>query len=279
MEHSQQTKNLPIGVFDSGVGGLTVLHALQKLLPQENFIYLGDTARLPYGTKGDTTIARYTTQVAEHLFDMGIKLLVIACNTASTYGFPLLKISHPHFPIVDVIQPGAEKAVELTKTGHILILATEATVRGKSYHSAIQQLNPSTQVSAKACGLFVALVEEGFSSGFVPEEVARFYLKPYLTEPQFSLIDSIVLACTHFPLLRDTIAKIIPDHVHIIDSAVTTAVAVKNELLKQNLINENVLQGQTSFIVTDAPERFCRVAERILGQKVSEYNVELVDLK
>lgn len=279
MSYELDQQDLAIGVFDSGVGGLTVLNALQQHLPNERFIYLGDTARLPYGTKGNSTIARYTLQIAEHLFSYGIKMLVIACNTASTYGLEPLKALHPHFPIMGVIEPGAKKACELSSSGHILVLATEATVRGKSYHQAILKQRPSAQVYSEACSLFIALVEEGLSTGEIAEATAKHYLKQYLQNDTFS-IDCLLLGCTHFPVLKKLLAELLGDGVAIVDSAETTAFAVQRQLQENGLLrlSRNGSENLATFLVTDAPERFALVASRILGYPIRPEQVELVDL-
>jgi glutamate racemase len=272
------SRTLPIGVFDSGIGGLTVLAALQKELPNEKFIYLGDTARLPYGTKSGETIQKYTHQVTELLFQKGIKLLVIACNTATAYGLESIQKSHSPLPVIGVIEPGAQSACSISTAKHIAVLATEATIRGGSYQKAIARINPEMIVSTQACGLFIALVEEGFSSGIVAEEAAKFYLSQLFTQHTENLKpDCLLLGCTHFPILEPVFRALLPD-IHIVDSAKTTALAVKGYLRQHDLANTDFLGSQTRFMVTDAPEKFARTGALILKQNMSLSDVELVDI-
>jgi glutamate racemase len=276
--------NLPIGVFDSGVGGLTVLRALQQHLPNESFIYLGDTARLPYGTKSSDTIARYTRQASQVLVDRGIKLLVVACNTATALGLPYLREGFPDLKIVGVIEPGAQAACEVSHNGHIAVIATEATVNAKSYQNAIQELRPDSYIVAQGCSLLVALAEEGWNDGPIAEAIVRRYLEPLLKSGENGYRpDCLVLACTHFPALLTAIRQVVDSvnpKIEIVDSAQTTAQTVVATLKELDLgIHLEVgKSASTHFLVTDAPERFARVAKQFLGMELSINQVELVDV-
>ncbi|MGH8177395.1 MAG: glutamate racemase, partial [Steroidobacter sp.] len=198
--------SLPIGVFDSGVGGLTVLRALRETLPQERFVYLGDTARLPYGAKSRESVLRYSVQAAEFLVNLGVKYLVIACNTASSAAVEVLRERLAPTPVIGVLEPGAEAGCAASRTGHIAVLATEGTVQGGAYQRAIARLRPDAIVLARACSVFVALAEEGWTEGAIAEAVAHRYLDDLLQEnPR---IDTVLLGCTHFPLLIDALSAV-----------------------------------------------------------------------
>src|SRR6185436_14060874 len=212
----------PVGVFDSGVGGLTVLRALVANLPHEDFLYLGDTARLPYGTKSPATVARYSVRAAEGLAQRGIKALVVACNTASATALPALRERFPDLPVIGVIEPGARAACESSTSGRIAVLATEGTVQGGAYERAIQALRPDAQVTQVACQVFVALAEEGWSEGAAVDAVVQRYLAHLDAR-----VDTVVLGCTHFPLLADAIARQLGPTRRIVDSAATTARAAQ----------------------------------------------------
>ena len=275
----QNAKNRPIGVFDSGVGGLTVLSALQKHLPQESFIYLGDTARLPYGTKSPETVTRYAEQASLFLLQHGIKLLVCACNTASSLALPALQELLPDIPIIGVIEPGARAACAETQNNRIAVIATEATISGKGYHRAIQNLLPSAHIAAQSCSLFVALAEEGWVDGPIVEATAKRYLTPLFQVDHQEPPDTLLLGCTHFPVLSDAIQHVIPHGVKIIDSAHTTAETVVGLLQTHQLVTEQVTNTpKTQFLVTDSPERFTRIATQFLSNGVELSDVTLVDL-
>ncbi len=269
-------RSSPIGVFDSGVGGLTVLKALAAELPHERFVYLGDTARLPYGTKSPETVARYALQAAEALLDYGVKCLVIACNTASSVGLPAIRERIEGIPVVGVIEPGAEAACAASRSGHIAVIATEATVRGGAYQEAILHLRGNARVVAKPTQLFVALAEEGLHEGAIVDSVARHYLAP-LFDAGLSRPDTLVLGCTHFPMLVDAIRAAVGPRVHIVDSAETTAKAVRRLLERQSLTRETGA-GSVRFLATDSVERFARIGGRFLSRPIHPEEVELVDL-
>ena len=290
--------NAPIGVFDSGVGGLTVLKALIAALPREHFVYLGDTARLPYGTKSPETVARYSLQAVEALARYGVKCLVIACNTASSVGLPAIRASIRDRPVIGVIEPGAQAACEASASGHIAVIATEGTVRGAAYQRAILQLRPLARVTAVPAPLFVALAEEGLNEGSIANDVATHYLAPLFSEVSDSagsrgkvasnaenvLPDTLVLGCTHFPMLLRAIRAAVGTGVQIVDSAATTAASVEHQLRDSGLLREDsssppgVSAGRVRFLATDGAERFARIGGRFLERNITPDEVELVDL-
>jgi glutamate racemase len=273
-----------IGVFDSGVGGLTVLRALRDELPHEQFIYLGDTARLPYGTKSAESVVRYALQAAAALIERRVKALIIACNTASAVALPALRARHAQLAVIGVVEPGADAAVAATRSGCIAVIGTEATVRGGAYQRAITQRRPDARVRALACQLFVALAEEGWTSGAVAEATAQRYLAPLLL-PDAALpgpVDTLVLGCTHFPVLRAVIREALGEHVTIVDSAVTTARAAHALLTERSLLRAPAAGAAArpaiSFLATDSSARFAAIGARFLGCDISAHEVELVDL-
>ena len=262
----------PVGVFDSGVGGLTVLRALLEELPHEDFIYLGDTARLPYGTKSAETVARYSVRAAESLVARGIKALVVACNTASATALPSLRERFPQLPVIGVIEPGARASVEASASGRIAVLATEGTVRGGAYQRAIEALRPDAVVTQIACQIFVALAEEGWSEGGAVDAVTERYLAHVDAR-----VDTVVLGCTHFPLLAPAIARQLGPGRRIVDSAETTARAAQRTLATRQLLR-TARGGQVRLLATDSAERFARVGARFLGGSIATRSVETVDL-
>jgi glutamate racemase len=266
--------NAPIGVFDSGVGGLTVLRALREAMRAENFIYLGDTARLPYGTKSAATVVRYSLQCAAALIQRRIRCLVVACNTASASALEILRAKHPELPVIGVIEPGAEAAVAASESQHIAVIATEGTVGGGAYQTAIHRLNPHARVTSAACSLFVSMAEEGWTDGPIAEAVARRYLDPIFQKRDAP--DTLVLGCTHFPALAAAIRAVLPPHVRIIDSAATTAAAVR---LRLHAVPEEAgTAGAVSWLATDGAARFARVGSTFLGETVRAEAVEIIDL-
>jgi glutamate racemase len=264
---------LPVGVFDSGVGGLTVLRALMAALPQEDFLYLGDTARLPYGTKSRQTVARYSVRAAEALVERGIKTLVVACNTASASALPVLRERFPSLPVVGVIEPGARAACETSASGRIAVLATEGTVKGGAYVDAILAIRPDAHVTQVAAQVFVALAEEGWSEGAAVDAVTERYLAHLDAR-----IDTVVLGCTHFPLLSTAITRQVGRTRRVVDSAATTARAVAEELAQRGLRSAGSRPGTVRLLATDSPERFARVGQRFLGTSIAEKQVETIDL-
>lgn len=269
----------PIGVFDSGVGGLTVLRALRTRLPYESFLYLGDTARLPYGTKSSNTVTRYARQAAQVLVDRGIKLLVIACNTASAVAVDDLAQRLAPLPVVGVVEPGAAAACEASTHGRIAVIGTESTIRGGAYERAIARRRPTAAVVGRACPLFVALAEEGWCDGPIPEAVAERYLGDLRPNPHDRfVIDCLVLGCTHFPVLRPAVAMVMGPAVTLVDSAETTARAVESALETSGLAAPAGALGGVTLMATDGPERFARVGTRFLGLELRAAEVSLVDL-
>ena len=251
------------------------MRALKARLPNECFVYLGDTARLPYGTKSADTVTRYAVQASAALMRHHIKLLVVACNTASAAAVPTLSETLGPLPVVGVIEPGAQAAVAAAPDGPIAVIATEGTVRGGAYVRAIQDIAPHMPVVQQACPLFVALAAEGFRDGQIAELAAQRYLDPLLaTMPRPR---ALVLGCTHFPVLKDTIARIAGSDVALVDSAETTAAMVENILRQQGLLNDGPLM-QSHFLATDAPGRFAHLGEIFLGEPIDPGAVTLVDL-
>lgn len=272
---------LPIGVFDSGVGGLTVLRALRELLPGEDFRYLGDTARLPYGTKSRESVVRYALQSSRHLVAQGVKLLVVACNTATAAALPELAEAYPGIPVVGVVRPGARVGCALNTNGRIAVMATESTVQGGAYQAAIRELCPSMRIEAAACSLFVALAEEGWTDGPLVEGIVKRYLDPLFARFGDEPPTSLVLGCTHFPLLAGAISKVAGEGVAVIDSAVTTAQEVRELLVRHGLSHpepDRPDAGKTHFFATDGRERFARVGSIFLGRAIDPAQVTIVDL-
>lgn len=277
-EWSTVTADLPIGVFDSGVGGLTVLRALRRRLPAESMIYLGDTARLPYGTKSVESVVKYATQATDHLVGRGVKMLVVACNTASAVSLDPLRERFAPLPVVGVVEPGAAAAVTASRSHHHLVLATESTVKRHAYARAIHALSPDARVDEKACSLFVALAEEGWTDGSIPESVARQYLDPVVAAAGPDAPDTVVLGCTHFPLLEGAIRTALGPGPTIVDSATTTAEAVAGELERSHMLATRTGRGTLTLLATDGPDRFAAVGARFLGEPIDAQDVELVDL-
>jgi glutamate racemase len=268
----------PIGVFDSGVGGLTVLQALVGELPRERFVYLGDTARLPYGTKSPATVVRYALQAAQRLAQFGVKCLVIACNTASAVALAAVRERIRDVPVIGVIEPGAEAACLASRSGHIAVIATEGTVRGGAYQEAIVRRRSDARVHAVPAQLFVALAEEGLCRGPIAESVARHYLQPlFAARAGASRPDTLVLGCTHFPMLAEAIRSVAGPEVSIVDSAATTARSVRRTLEAQNL-SVPCGEGSLRLLATDAAERFARIGGHFLERPILPHEVELVDL-
>lgn len=257
-------RHLPIGIFDSGLGGLTVFKAIQKELPGERIVYFGDTARIPYGTKSPDTIIRYACQIIRFFRkNEKVKCVVVACNTSSAWALEAVRREFP-LPILGVIEPGAFTAVEVTRNGRIGVIGTEGTVASGAYERAILRLMPRAKVFSRACPLFVPLVEEGKLTGPLPEMVAREYLRPLLR----SRIDTLVLGCTHYPLLKKTLAKVAGKKVRIVDSAEETA-----RSLRRNLETHGVElngRGGSRFFVSDLSRKFKEQAQRFLGRHIAK---------
>ena len=267
----------PIGIFDSGMGGLTVLRAIHGRLPHERLLYLGDTARLPYGTKSRDTVARYCLQAAEKLVERGIKMLVVACNTATSAALPALREAFAPLPVIGVVEPGAAAAVRASRTGHIAVIATEGTIHGGAYQRAIGALRPDARIIGQPCTLFVALAEEGWMDGPLVEGIAARYLNHIFHGDAPDTPDTLLLGCTHFPPLQTALQHVVGPDVTLVDSAATTAQAVEQELRRHALLCDTG-SPQPHFLTTDDAIRFARVGSLFLGANIPENSVERVDL-
>ncbi len=257
--------NAPLGVFDSGIGGLTVVREITRALPRENIVYLGDTARVPYGIRSPETVRRYAREGAEFLVSRGIKLLVVACNTMSAVGFGRAA-REPAVPVIGVIEPGAGAAVRATKKKKVGVIGTEATIKSGAYTEAIRKLDSSVEVFPLPCPLFVPLVEEGWLEGEAPALVAGKYLDGL----KGTGVDALVLGCTHYPLLKPVISKVLGSGIMLIDSAAETARQVREELLRSGRGREGDAPPSREFYVTDDPGKFSEVGGRFLGEGIGE---------
>lgn len=259
-----------IGVFDSGIGGLTVLRSIVNRLPNENTVYLGDTARVPYGTKSPQVVTRYALRVADNLSQFPLKAFVVACNTASAVALPALR-QHLKVPVIGVVGPGAETAVAQSQAKRIAVLATEGTILSRAYEKAIRALVPTAHILGTPCPLFVPLAEEGLCEGEIVDLVCQHYLTQLVGE-----IDCAILGCTHYPLLKKAIARLLGSDVIIVDSAEATAVALHQLLQSQSLLNNSQQPAQHRFFFTDAPQRTAALCERFFQNPIA--NIEVVDL-
>ena len=268
----------PIGVFDSGMGGLTVLRALAARLPDEHFVYLGDTARLPYGTKSPDTVRAYALQATHLLLGEDVKMVVIACNTASSVALEALQEALAPVPVIGVIEPGARAGVAATRNKRIAVLATESTVKGGAYARAIHHLMAEAHVEQLACQVFVALAEEGWADTRATTAAVEDYLEPLFARADAP--DTLVLGCTHFPVLAAAIQRHVGDAITLVDSAETTATAVAETLATSTLQAGNSgAPRSVRFFATDSPERFARIGAIFFGQDIDDGAVTLVDLK
>lgn len=254
--------NSPIGVFDSGVGGLTVAKEIMHQIPNEKIIYFGDTARVPYGNKSKDTVTRFSEQIVRFLKQQEVKAIVVACNTASAYALPTLEET-AGIPIIGVVKPGVKAAVSATKNGRIGVIATEGTINSHIYRTYIKEITSEAEIFGKACPLFVPLVEEGLLEDPVTLEIARRYLQELIDID----IDTLVLGCTHYPLIRKTIGKVMGEQVTLVNPAYETACELKKLLEKENLLNPNepsLGQEQHRFFVSDGAEKFKVFANSII---------------
>jgi glutamate racemase len=252
----------PVGIFDSGIGGLTVLREVLKRLPNENIIYLGDTARVPYGTKSSQTVIKYSQSNSKFLISRGIKLLVVACNTASAVALPSLRWDY-EIPVIGVIEPGARKAVRITKTGNVGVIGTQSTIKSNAYRKAMENIAPEIKAFSKACPLLVPLAEEGWTEGEIVELTAKKYLEPL----KGFCIDVLILGCTHYPLLKSTIQKVIGDEVTLVDSAEETALEIGRILRENGISNEDSPYSNREFYLTDVSETFIAIAGRFFRRR------------
>ena len=257
----------PIGVFDSGLGGLTVAHAIMRQLPSESLIYFGDTARVPYGPKSPDTVRRYSREISAFLIEQGVKAIVVACNTATAHALPALR-DELDVPVIGVVEPGARAAVRATRTGHIGVIGTAGTVRSQAYVRAIHAENPDVRVTALACPLFVPLVEEGWTNHPATHLVAEEYLAPFVKDA----IDTLVLGCTHYPLLKPLIGEIVGRSVRLIDSAEETAADARRMLAANDLAAADG-EGEYRFIASDDPQQFLTLGRRFLGSAIERVEV------
>lgn len=266
----------PIGIFDSGIGGLSVLNSLKKSLPHESYVYLGDTARLPYGTKSKNTVVQYALQAAKSLLQYDIKLLVIACNTATALALPELQ-TLLSIPVIGVVEPSVQLALKITQNKQVALIATEATVASRAYERVLHHYLPQAKLTAKGCALLVALAEEGLLKHTITESVVRYYLDPF-----FSLDhqpDCLILGCTHFVFLREVIEKVVDGRMQVIDSADTTAAAVKHYLSAQQLsVVDTTETPQTLYLVTDHSERFMRLANLFSEEGIPPSAIQHIDI-
>lgn len=263
-------KDAAIGIFDSGIGGLTVLQQVARLLPHERLVYLGDTARTPYGTKSPDVVRRYACENSDFLMSRDLKMLVVACNTVSAVALEMLRDRY-EIPVVGVIEPGVQTALKCSKKRRIGVIGTEATIASRAYAQALHALDPEVEVLTRACPLFVPLVEEGWIENNVAREAALVYLGSL----KHSGIDTLILGCTHYPLLKKCLADILGPAVRLIDSAEETAKVVRVTLAEKRLLQRKG-DGGASFFVTDVPDRFIKVGARFLGEQIeSAVRVEL----
>jgi len=267
----EATQSSPIGVFDSGIGGLTVAAALRRLLPSERIFYLGDTARVPYGGKSRRTVERYSVEISGLLLAEGAKIIVVACNTASALAVPRLQELF-RAPVQGVILPGAKSAVEKTRSGKIGVIGTRATIRSGAYEQAIRQLRPDAEVFSEPCPLLVPLIEEGLLEDEITDAVLKRYLDPLLARG----IDTLVLGCTHYPLLSPAIARVAGPAVNLVDSAENCALAVRELLETRGLAAGPVFNGSLRVALTDASEGFLRVAEEALELEIGDVELRAV---
>lgn len=261
-----KSKSKAIGVFDSGLGGLTVVKEIIRQLPGENIVYFGDTARVPYGTKSKESIVRFSVENSRILLQKNVKCIVVACNSSSSYALPKLKKLFS-VPVIGVIEPGVKKALDMTQSGIVGLIATQATVKSNKYSIAIKKHNKNVKVFAQACPLLVPIVEEGW----LIRKVTRDIIKEYLSSLMKKKIDTLILGCTHYPLLKPEIQKVVGDKIILVDSAKEVASNLK-EMFEKSLIEPNgsKKKGSVDFFVSDRPQEFEKIAERFLGKKIKK---------
>ncbi|QRN41858.1 MAG: glutamate racemase [Neisseriaceae bacterium] len=269
---SSLSKN-PIGVFDSGIGGLTVIKALMERMPHESIIYFGDTARVPYGMKSKKTIQLFTQQIIDFLLQKDVKALVVACNTISAVALNTVKEIACDIPVIDVISAGANAALKVTSNNQIGVIATSTTVNSNAYARAIANYNPNTRVISKACSLLVPLVEEGWLNNDITRLTIREYLRPILAEN----VDTLILGCTHYPLLKPIIQLEVGPQITLIDSATTVAKTIASELERKNLLNHNNTLPNYQFYVSDIPLKFQTIGEQFLGRTLEHIERHILD--
>jgi glutamate racemase len=264
-------KDLSLGMFDSGIGGLTVLKEVRRLLPCENIIYLGDTARVPYGNRSPETVVRYSLENALFLLEKGIKMLIVACNTSSAVALAVLK-KRVSIPVVGVIEPPAKEAVKRTQKKKIGVIGTRTTIASRAYEKAIRKLDPSVEVISKACPLFVPVVEEGLEE----DEVARLLVEKYLGEMKGAAIDVLVMGCTHYPILAPRIRELLGEDVYIVNTGRETAAEVQR-VLQTHGFQKNSGKGRSDYFVTDAPDKLSDLGGRVLGAPLKRVKLARLD--
>lgn len=264
-------KSSPIGVFDSGIGGLSVVKSLMESLPHENVVYFGDIARIPYGTKSVATIKKFTEQTVRFLLKQEVKAIVIACNTISAVAKDTVLQLAGNIPVIDVITAGTKASTAVSD--RIGVIATPATINSNAYPRAIHAINPNAEVFSQACALFVPMIEEGFIDHAALGLIARDYLAPILEDD----VDSLILGCTHYPLIHNTIEKIVGDKVKIINPAITTCQQLTEVLSSREILNQSSKQGQYKFYVTDVPVKFQRIGEMFLNRALDQIEVVSVE--
>jgi glutamate racemase len=271
MKQRNDHQSKSIGIFDSGIGGLTVAREIFKLLPNENVIYFGDTGRYPYGPRSQEIIRRFSRQNVNFLLEQGVKFIVVACNTASSMALDYIKRIY-NVPMIGVIEPGARGALEKTKSGRIGVIGTQGTINSSSYDKALRALEGTLRIYTRACPLFVALAEEGY----IDRPATKLIAREYLVEMKGKKIDTLILGCTHYPLLKKPIAEIMGDGVLLVDSAEETAKSAREALDKCDLLNSSMAPGHRKFFVSDSPEKFRKVGQLFLGHRIGK--VGLVDI-
>jgi len=264
-------KTSPIGIFDSGIGGLTVAKRIIAMLPNENIVYFGDTARVPYGSKSNETVVEYSYQDAQFLINKNVKLIIVACNTASSIAIDKLKEKFD-IPIIGMIEPGTHLALESTKNGKIGVIGTEATISNRAYSNELHSINKDLSIIEKPCPLFVPIAEEGWLDHEATKLIAREYLQDLI---DFG-VDTVILGCTHYPLLSGVIQKIMGDDVKLIDSGMAASLEVEDYLNGRGVRNDSNQLGTHQFYVSDLPAKFKSVAERFLGTEVK--HIEKIDI-
>jgi len=262
---------LPVGIFDSGLGGLTVVREVQRILPEESIIYFGDTARVPYGTKSNETVQKFSREITNFLIEKRVKAVVIACNTASAVALHDLRNRY-NLPILGVVNPGARAAISVTLNNIVGAIGTTSTIVSDAYAKTINELNSDIQVYSQACPLLVPLVEEGWLNHSITKQVLEVYLRPLVEKK----MDSIILGCTHYPLLKQTIKRVLPNTIRIVDSAEVVALDLKEMLTNKKLRNQTVVP-QYQYFLTDLPKQFQKIGERFLGAPIDP--LEIVSLE
>lgn len=264
--------NRPIGIFDSGAGGLTVLKEISEQLPNEDIVYFGDTARVPYGNRSRETVIKYSFQCIKFLLSKNIKAIVIACNTATAMALDSV-VNHFNIPIIGVIDPGVKSAVNTTKTNKIAVIGTTGTINSEAYQKGIREINKSSEVIGIACPLFVPLVEEGWQN----TEVARLTAEKYLIELKDHNVDTLVLGCTHYPILRYTISKVIEKSISLVNPAYETAKELKSMLTAKDMLSDKKTKSEKRFYVSDDPEKFSRIGGNILNKNIVNIEKVIID--